>query len=50
MDYFSSSITGAVDLFQIDMNIMGITFSFWEVFLFFSVVSLIIWFIRRFFN
>jgi len=46
---FSALISATVQIFSVEFTIYGFTFSFWEVFLFGIVVSIIGWFLAKLF-
>lgn len=49
MELFQSLIACALDLFQIDFILWGVTFSFWEVFLYTGIAGVLVWFIGEVF-
>lgn len=49
MELFKAVIQTAVGLFKIDFTLFGVTFNFWQVFLFTIVAGIVIWFISEVF-
>lgn len=50
MEAFLAMMSGIVSCMQTPMNIWGFTFSFWDVFLFSMISSVIFGFIGKLFN
>lgn len=49
METMSVLFSSVVGLFKVDFTLLGVTFSFWEVFLFSIAASITIWILRELF-
>lgn len=50
MEALANLLSNTLSLFQIPINIWGFSFSFWQVFLFTCIASIVCWFLGRFFG
>lgn len=50
MEDFASMISGARDLMAFEMSIYGFTFSFWDIFLWSIVATVVLYVVMRYFE